>query len=213
MAGTQYTKGVPVSVGPYGTRSIESFFYFPSEGAFADYPVHAGKGAVLLGAADARTLQVVDVPSTVDKATWEWVSQNGELDELLRFLDAGNPRTLDLGQIAWRMGDRASFDRVTAALGRRAILAPALWQYAEAPRQRADVGFLGRNRAILDRVGVSFRSDLLTVDAMEQADYEHLAYEPLVNGRAHAFGGRRQILNDQLRSQYGRFIERAVCRP
>ena len=119
LAGTQYTKGVPVSVGPYGTRSIESFFYFPSEGAFADYPVHAGKGAVLLGAADARTLQVVDVPSTVDKATWEWVSQNGELDELLRFLDAGNPRTLDLGQIAWRMGDRASFDRVTAALGRR----------------------------------------------------------------------------------------------
>lgn len=211
LAATQYTKGVPVSVGPYGTRSIESFFYFPSEGAFADYPVHAGKGAVLLGAADARTLQVVDVPSTVDKATWEWVSQNGDLDELLRFLDAGNPRALDLGQIAWRMGDRASFDRVTAALGRRGVLAPVLWQYAVKHRDSARTSeFLGRNRVILDRVGVSFRSDLLTVDAMERASYEHLAYEPLVNGRAHAFGGRRQILNDQFRGQYDRFIQRVV---
>ena len=109
------------------------------------------------------------------------------------------------------MGDRASFDRVTAALGRRGVLAPVLWQYAVKHRDSARTSeFLGRNRVILDRVGVSFRSDLLTVDAMERASYEHLAYEPLVNGRAHAFGGRRQILNDQLRSQYGRFIERAV---
>ncbi|MEC8495888.1 MAG: hypothetical protein VXZ39_13245, partial [Planctomycetota bacterium] len=34
LAGTHYTKGVPVSVGPYGTRSIETFFYFPGEGTF-----------------------------------------------------------------------------------------------------------------------------------------------------------------------------------
>lgn len=214
LATTQYTKGVPVQLGPYGTQSIETFFYFPGEGQFTDYPVHAGQGAVLLGAANARDFDVVRVPTTVDKATWEWVSQNGSLDELIGFLDAGNPRSLDLGQVAWRMGERASFDRVTAALERRGVMEPVLWQYGVKHQDSARTReYLGTNRAMLDRVGQSFRSELLTVDPMERATYEHLAYEPLVNGRTHVFGGRHTILNDQLRGQYGRFVERLVLQP
>ena len=138
------------------------------------------------------------MPSAVDKATWEWVSQNGELDELLRFLDAGNPRALDLDQIAWRMGDRASFDRVTAALGRRGVMAPVLWQYAVKHRDSARTSeFLGRNRAILDGVGVSFRSELLSVDPMERASYEHYLRAPRERASAR-LGGRREILGDRL---------------
>src|SRR5205823_15024619 len=43
--------------------------------------------------------------------------------------------------------------------------------------------------------------------------YEHLECRPLVNGRCHALGKRRQIVNPRLAEQYHRFLKLLTSRP
>lgn len=208
------TKGIPVVIGPYGTQAREMLFYFPEPGTFIDYPVHAGKDDVLLGAADAVTLTVVDELTTEDTDSWEWISQNADLPSLLNYLGQSNPRTIDLSQIAWRMSDRASFDAIRVELSRRNVFHPTLWQYAVKHRASdATAEYLGMNGEMLSRVGESFTSPLLTVEPRKRASYEHLAYEPLVNGRTFAFGGERRILNNEFAAQYMGFLRTLTLQP
>ncbi|MEM9380780.1 MAG: hypothetical protein AAGB93_12580 [Planctomycetota bacterium] len=211
LTGTRVTRGHPLTIPAYGTQALETIFYFPAAGSFGDYPVHAGAGGVLLGAADPRVLQVVDTLSQEDTGTWEWVSQNADLAGVLAYLEANNVRALDLAKVTWRMAERESFDAITGALARRNHFAPVLWQYGVKHRDdRAARRYLEANAQLVARVEAPFRSPLLGLDARDRASYEHLAYEPLVNGRTHEFGGERRILNDQFAAQYTRFL-RAVA--
>ena len=207
--GNRVTNGELVTLPAYGTRSLEVAFYFPSPGEFQDYPVHAGKGEVLLGAAPARTLTVVEELSEVDRSTWDWISQNGSVEEVVAFLEAGNPLTVDLSRVAWRMGDQGSFDAITASLGARQVSAPVLEQYAIKLRDEAGTRrFLSTNGRVLGLVQAPFQSPLYTASALDRGLYEHLAFEPLVRGRSHEAGSERRILNDQFAAQYRRFLRR-----
>lgn len=207
--GDRVTNGELVTLPAYGTRSLEVAFYFPSAGEFQDYPVHAGQGETLLGAAPARSLNVVEQLSEVDRSTWDWISQNGSTEEVVAFLEAGNPLTLDLGRIAWRMGDRGAFDAVTSTLAARQVSAPVLEQYAvkledvEGTRR-----FLSTNGRVLGLVQAPFTSPLYSVDAVDRGLYEHLAFEPLIRGRSHEAGSERRILNDEFAAQYRSFLRR-----
>lgn len=207
--GDRVTNGELVTLPAYGTRSLEVAFYFPSAGEFQDYPVHAGQGETLLGAAPARSLTVVEQLSEVDRSTWDWISQNGSTEEVVAFLEAGNPLTLDLGRIAWRMGDRGAFDAVTSTLAARQVSAPVLEQYAvkledvEGTRR-----FLSTNGRVLGLVQAPFTSPLYSVDAVDRGLYEHLAFEPLIRGRSHEAGSERRILNDEFAAQYRSFLRR-----
>lgn len=207
--GDRVTNGELVTLPAYGTRSLEVAFYFPSAGEFQDYPVHAGQGETLLGAAPARSLTVVEQLSEVDRSTWDWISQNGSIEEVVAFLEAGNPLTLDLERIAWRMGDRGAFDAVTSTLAARQVSAPVLEQYAvkledvEGTRR-----FLSTNSRVLGLVEAPFSSPLYSVDAVDRGLYEHLAFEPLIRGRSHEAGSERRILNDEFAAQYRSFLRR-----
>lgn len=207
LESTRVTQGIPISIGPYGTQSIDTYFYFPETGEFRGYPVHAGQGAVLLGAAGAQAFNAVKQLSEEDTTTWEWVSQNAELGEVLDFLRQKNPHGLDLEQIAWRMQDGRAFSQVTGVLAQQNLYSPVLWQYAVKHRDaKGASAFLSMNPGLIGLVGAPFQSPMLTVDPEKRALYEHLAYEPLVNGRTYAFGGQRKILNDQFQAQYMAFL-------
>ncbi|MFT6107138.1 MAG: hypothetical protein ACJA2W_000041 [Planctomycetota bacterium] len=213
LGDSQMTRGVPVTLASYGTTSLETSFYFPVSGTYRDYPVHAGRGNVLLGAAAPATLKVVDEVTEIDRTTWEWVSQNAALPEVLEYLRGNSPRSLDLGKLAWRMGDRNAFVAVTGALGARGLYPDALWRYAVKHRDANRVArFLAGQEGFVQRVGAPFSSPFLSVNARDRKAYEHLAYEPLVNGRTHEFGGERKILNDQFRAQYQRFLSTLVMK-
>ena len=212
--GHRVTDGRRLTLPAYGTTSLETAFYFPAPGTFADYPVHAGRDDVLLGAAASRDLKVVERLSEEDRSTWEWVSQNGSVEDVVAFLATGNPLTLDLGRIAWRMGDRAAFDAVTGALRARQVHAPVLEQYAVKLRDEDGTRrFLSTNVALLRRVEAPFESPLFTVSAVERGFVEHLAFEPLVRGRTHQVGAQRRILNDEFAQQYQRFLRRLMLGP
>ena len=207
LAKSHVTRGESISLRPYESRSIEAFFYFPEVGDFGGYPVHVGRAGALVAAADTVRFQATSKLSVQDTTSWDWVSQNGEVSEVLEYLQNGNPQDLNLDKIAWRMADADVFARVTATLAERNVYSAALWQYGVKHRVPAATGtFLSMTPAAVLQVAAPFRSPLLELIATERASYEHLAYEPLVNGRTYAFGGRREILNDQFREQYMRFL-------
>ena len=207
--GDRVTNGELLTLPAYGTRSLEVAFYFPSAGEFQDYPVHAGRGQTLLGAAPARSLTVVEQLSEVDRSTWDWISQNGSIEEVVAFREAGNPLMVDLSRIAWRMGDQGAFEAITASLTARQVSAPVLDQYAIKLRDEAGTRrFLSTNGRILGLVQAPFQSPLYTVSALDRGLYEHLAFEPLVRGRSHEAGPERRILNDEFAAQYRRFLRR-----
>ncbi|QDV09556.1 hypothetical protein Poly30_51140 [Planctomycetes bacterium Poly30] len=211
LGGTRMTKAYPLDLSSYGTFSMETFFYFPEPGSYRDYPLHVGRGETLFAAAEPATLEVVDEATEVDRTTWAWISQNAELPAVLDALRDRNPRELDLAKLAWRMGDPEAFVKVTALLGTRGVYPDVLWKYAVQHRDAARTRrFLGGQEPLVRRVGAPFESAFLSLDPRSRGIYEHLAYEPLVNGRTHEFGGERRILNDQFRAQYERFLATLV---
>ena len=204
---TQYTKSIPVDLQPYHTQTIEYHFYFPATGDFPHYPVHVAKNEKLIASAKPVALHVVDEPTSIDKESWNFVSQQGSEEDVLTYLRTQNLFRVNLDRIAWRMKDARFFERVVSLLDQRHVYNHTLWSYAvlhgQAPMVRQYLQHAGN---FVAQCGPFIDSPLLTIDPVERRTYEHLDYSPLVNARAHQLGKRRQILNDRLHQQYHRLL-------
>ncbi len=203
-----------LALGPYQTTSLELPFYFPHPGSFAHHPPQLSDDGHPAGAAPSRTLTVVREPSSVDDTTWEHVSQIADDDEVLAYLDAHNLHTLDLERIAWRLRERAFYDRALALLERRRVYSPALWAYAllhqDAPRAAEFV----RQRGLPDHAPLALHTPWIDLDPEREALYEHLDYAPLVNPRVHGpAGSGRRIQSERLAAQIERCLLRLCSRP
>ncbi|MBX3232244.1 MAG: hypothetical protein KIT84_18980 [Labilithrix sp.] len=199
------TRTVTVHLSPYGTQSLEYAFYFPLPGRFSHFPAHVTRGGALLVAAEARELEVVREPSTVDQASWSHVSQRGSLAEVLAFLEGANLGRVDLERVAWRMHDREAFTRVTELLAARRVYDDRLWAYALLHHDRGRAGEWLRHQEDFLREGGPELDGV--VDPVERAWFQHLEYAPLINARAHRLGAQRRILNDGLDAQYRAFLD------
>ncbi|MBC8291398.1 MAG: hypothetical protein H8E37_13940 [Planctomycetes bacterium] len=203
----RYTKSIPVDLKPYHTQTIEYHFYFPETGNYSHYPVHVARSEELIAHAEPVSLKVVDEPTTIDKESWNFVSQQGSEDDVLSFLRTQNLFRVNLDRIAWRMKDEGFFRKVVALLDQRHVYSHTLWSYAVQHDRSENVGqFLRHADNFVAQCGAFIDSPLLTVDPVERRTYEHLDYSPLVNARAHQLGRRRQILNDRLHQQYHRLL-------
>ncbi|MBC8289694.1 MAG: hypothetical protein H8E37_05190 [Planctomycetes bacterium] len=204
---TQYTKSIPVDLQPYHTQTIEYHFYFPATGDFPHYPVHVAKNEKLIASAAAVALHVVDEPTSIDKESWNFVSQQGSEEDVLNYLRTQNLFRVNLDRIAWRMKEARFFERVVSLLDQRHVYNHTLWSYSvqhgQAPTVRQYLQHAGN---FVAQCGAFIDSPLLTIDPVERRTYEHLDYSPLVNARAHQLGQRRQILNDRLHEQYHRLL-------
>lgn len=207
-----YTRGIHVSLEAHATQTIEYFFYFPTVGTFPHYPVALAQDDRVVGGAEPFVFRVVPQLTNVDKTSWAWISQNGTPDDVLAFLDQANVRRLDLNEIAWRMKDKAFFKQVTDLLEARHVYHDTLWSYGllhnDVPTLRAWL----EHSPFADRCGLHLVSTLLTLDPVEQLDYQHLEYAPLVNPRAHPVGAKRKILNANFRAQYQRCMAVLSCK-
>lgn len=209
VAGGYPTRGEPVVLAPYGTRSIEYSFYFPRPGSFEHYPAQVTLDEKLIAAAEPHTLSVVESLSDIDRDSWAHVSQHGSDDEVIEHLGRANLSRIDLDKIAWRMSDPAMFERTLAALERARVFSPVLWSYAlehRDPRRAAE--YLRHRDDFLRQLGPVLEAGGFSLEPVERGWYEHLEYAPLVNARAHRLGGRLQIANKTLESQYRAFLER-----
>ncbi len=203
-----YTRGFYVELEPYSTQKQEFFFYFPATGDYPLYPATLADGARVAGGAAPFTFHVVAKLSKVDTASWAWLSQNGTEGEVLAFLETQNLRRVEgeLGEIAWRMKDRAFFKQALARLEARRLFDATLWSYGVLHGEPVAIREFLRHHAFADQCGLWLDSPLLALDPVERFDYQHLEYAPLVNPRAHAVGPRRTILNTRFREHYQLFL-------
>jgi hypothetical protein len=208
-----FTRGLPVTLEPYATRTFDYYFYFPAAGARPHYPVQVAREERFVAGAEPFTLNVVEKLSRLDTESWDYVSQNGTPDEVLAFLRTNNLNRIDLDKIAWRAKDKAYFGNVIALLEERHAYSDTLWSYGLFHDVRAVAREYLKHSDFADRCGAFIDTPLLTIDPVERKTYQHMEYSPLVNARAHQLGRKREILNDKLFDQYQRFLTVLSCRP
>lgn len=214
VANAHYTRSLPLDLQPYQTQTIEFHFYFPTVGEFTHYPVHVAKNEAIIAAATARQLKVVETPTTVDKQSWDFVSQHGTDEEVLAFLATQNLLQINLERMAFRLHDAGFFTKAIALLDQRHVYHHTLWSYAVKHNDAAALRqFLQHADQFLAECGPALDSPLVAIDPVERRAYQHLDYTPLVNARAHQLGKRRRILNDALYQQYHRLLAILACRP
>jgi hypothetical protein len=156
-----------------------------------------------MAVADGVTFKVIDRPAEVDETSWEFVSQNGTDDEVIKFLNQENILRLDLNKIAFRMKDKPFFERAIKTLRNRYVYNHILWAYAVRHNDFEGLReFLTYADQIVNNCGRYFQSNLLTVNPVERNWYQHKEYWPLVNDRAHQLGPQRKILNPNFFAQY-----------
>lgn len=201
-SGSQETQTKQLNLAAFSTQTFEYSFYFPTEGNFGHYPAHVSSKEKVLAVADPVTFKVIDRPASVDKTSWEFVSQNGTEDEVIDFLNRENVLRLDLGQIAFRMKKKSFYERAIETLRNRYIFSGPVWGYSLKHNDVQGIREFLSHSNIASRCGRAFNSELLTIDPVERDWYYHKEYWPLVNSRAHQLGPKRKILNPNFFAQY-----------
>ncbi|MFK7984868.1 MAG: hypothetical protein AB8I08_02480 [Sandaracinaceae bacterium] len=202
------TRGTRVRLEAHGAQSIEYAFYFPATGQYSHFPVHVARNELLIAHAEPATLTVVAEPSEVDSTSWAHVSQHGAEDEVLRYLAEENLGRVELPKVAWRMRERAFYERALAVLERRHVWDPTVWAYSVFHDDSARIGaFLQLEGRFLANCGAALACPLVTRDPVARREVEHLEYAPLINARAHRLGGELEILNQAFAEQYRRFLD------
>ena len=207
------TRGFDVVLEPFGTRTLEYYFYFPASGSFEHFPVNVARNEELVARAEATTFKVVDEPSDVDETSWAWISQNADEDRLFDYLDQANLNRIDLNQMVWRLKDKAFFERALERLTDRLHYHQTVWQYAVYHRDVARSQTFLKHTGFPEQCGRWLDSPLLEIDPVLRHRYEHLEYDPLVNRRAHQLGRRRHIANHALHQQYHELLSVLSYRP
>jgi len=204
----RYTRSVHTELQPYSTQTLEYYFYFPAPGQFPHYPVQVAKNEKLLASADPFTFNVVAEPTRVDTESWDYISQFGTDDQVIQYLQKNNLYRTNLDKIAFRVQDRAFFDRVIPLLSRLHAYNNTLWSYGIKHNAPAVIAqFLLHADGFVSQCGDYLQSPLLVIDPVARKAYQHMEYKPLVNARAHQLGARRQILNDRFHQQYHRLLK------
>jgi hypothetical protein len=168
---------------------------------------------------------VAKFSSPPDLTSWKHLSQEGTSEQVFKFLETQNVHKVDLVQIAWRMQDRAFFDRALTILRSRFAFNVTLWSYSILHNVADALAEYLPHTYLAQRVGPYFRSSLLDVDAFEYQfnSYQHLEYSPLINARAHPLrsgndsgdtGGMAavKIQNQQFNAQYQSFLNYVLHR-
>lgn len=207
-----YTDDQSVLLPPYTTQTVQYFFTFPESGTFSQFPAHAADKEAIIGQANARTFEVKDAPTEVDKSSWAWISQFASSADTLAFLKTHNVRRLDLNEMAWRLKDKGFFNQAITLLENRGWYDPTTFSYSVFHKETEIAKVWIANSQLSNQVGPVFQSPLLVVNPIETKTYQHLEYDPLVNPRAHDLGEKREILNLALREQYRSFLHHNLYR-
>ncbi|WP_461785652.1 hypothetical protein [Prosthecobacter sp.] len=210
ILGSKATDSKQVRLEPYTTQTFEYHFYFPAVSAkagvkFAHFPVNVGGAA-----AKPMEFNVVAKLTQVDKASWDYVSQNGTEAEVFAFLEQNNLEALDFESVAWRCKQSDFYKKLVGFMNQHHIGDDAVFSYAFLHNDAAMLGQLLKDD---DGYGPYFASKLLTIDPIELRSYEHLEYSPLVNQRAHRLGSEWRIANPTVLQQYTQLLTALAHKP
>jgi hypothetical protein len=202
------TRTMQIRLEPHATQTFEYFFYFPRTGKFSQYPAQVSKEEGFIASAPATTLEVVEKATRIDRTTWDYLSQQGEPEEILKHLREKNVERLALDKIAWRMHDREFFGSILDLLRGRYVYSDILWSYSLYHNNRQAIReYLQHMDEFLKQCGVAIDTSLIVIDPIVRKTYEHLEYGPLINARVHRVNEVHHIANDRFRQQYLKFLK------
>ena len=208
VSGSQQTRSISMQLNAFSTQKVEYSFYFPAAGEFTHYPAHVSSDVKILAVAESRDFNVVDEPAAVDKESWQYVSQNGSDEDVFEFLERENIQRINPAEIAFRMKDKAFFEKATESLRNRCRYDHTLWAYSVKHNDADSIReFLDHATNITSQCGMALDSELLDIDPFERNWYEQREFTPLVNSRAHQLGGSRKILNNRIYRQYEKLMQ------
>ncbi|MBL9181794.1 MAG: hypothetical protein JNN17_06615 [Verrucomicrobiaceae bacterium] len=210
ILGSKATDSKQVRLEPYTTQTFEYHFYFPAVSAkagvkFAHFPVNVGGAA-----AKPMEFNVVAKLTQVDKASWDYVSQNSTEAEVFTFLEQNNLEALDLERVAWRCKQGDFYQKLVGFMNQHHVGNDAVFSYAFLHNDAAMLGQLLKDD---DGYGPYFASKLLSIEPIELRSYEHLEYSPLVNQRAHRLGSEWRIANPAVLQQYTQLLTALAHKP
>ena len=212
--GSQATRTIKYDLTGFSTKTFEYSFYFPAAGDFTHYPAHVSAVGKALAVADGIDFKVIDEQASVDESSWDYVSQNGEEDQVIEFINRENVQRLDLNKIAFRMADKDFYDRAIATLRKRFVYRPILWSYAIKHNDVEAINeYMTYPNAISNNLGLVFDCALVKIDPVQRNWYQHREYWPLVNARANQLGAERRILNPDFAKQYRQLLLTLAYRP
>jgi len=209
----KYTEGIPVSLKPFSTKSIEYYFYFPKSGKYSSYPIQVAKEEKCIASTKAKTLNVVNKLSLIDTQSWKYVSQHGNNNDVIQYLNHNNLNRIDLEKIAFRMKDKSFFRQVITLLQNRQYYHDVLWSYGIYHQDEGVMNEYLAHSNFAKKCGLYIDSPLLAIHPITRNMYEHLEYAPFVNARVHQVGQKRSLLNDQFFRQYNHFLTYLRYRP
>ena len=177
VLGARYTKSVPVQLDAYATQTIEYHFYFPETGRYPHYPVQVSNDGRLIAHAAARDFNVVDTPSTIDRESWDFVSQQGSDEDVLTFLRTRNLLRVNVNRIAFSMSEARFFQRAINLLDRRHVYNHTLWSYSVKHNDPKTLNqYVQLANQFVAECGSAIASTLLTIDPIEHRTYQQLDY-------------------------------------
>ena len=211
-----YTHSQTLKLEPFTSQQIEYYFYFPGPGSFEHYPLHItekirGK-TVNAGFSAPFKFKVVQKLSRVDTHSWQYISQYGTTQEVLKFLETHNLKRIELTKIAFRMKDASFFKSVLKVLSKHKIYQTTLWSYGIYHHIPDRIKEFLEHSDLVSRCGLVLNSPLLNIDPQKRNTYQHKEYKPLVNARIHQPLGRK-ILNDRFFDQYQNFLKLISYKP
>jgi hypothetical protein len=207
-------QNMQIQLEPHATQTVEYFFYFPKAGRFSHYPAQVSKDEGFIAAAPAATIEVVDRATRIDKSSWNYLSQQGAPEEVLKHLQENNVNRLALDKIAWRMSDRGFFENVIGLLRKRYVYSDILWSYGLYHNNRQAIReYLQHREDFLTQCGEYIDTSLIVIDPIDRKTYRHLEYGPLIHARVHRSDETFRITNDRIRQQYRMFLKVLSYRP
>lgn len=215
VLGSKSTNSLRVRLEPYTTQTFNYYFYFPAPAKFPHYPVHVSKGKEIVAQAKPFEFNVVAKLSEVDRTSWDYVSQQGSVDEVFGFLEKNNLLRLNLERLAWRCRQTADFyRRLVAFMGSHHVYNGAIYRYSVFHNDAPSLSeWLKHNDAFLAKLGPWISTKLVTVDPIERRTFEHLEFAPLVNQRTQRFGPEYRIPNSAVLAEYQEFLRILSFKP
>ena len=203
LATSQASDSRTVVIEPFQVAKIEYQFYFPAAGSFVHYPVCLSAQERVVARGTERTFAVVDQPTKIDETSWEQIAASGTPERIARFLATANLRKLDWSPIAHRLRERAVYDVVLPILEQGHLWDATVWGYALFHQDRPRIKtFLEHQEELASAVGPVLDCEIMEVQPIKRAFYEHLEYAPLVQARIHPLRNEPEILNDRFLAQY-----------
>ncbi len=198
---------------PYGVVMQELAFYFPTAGEFAVYPLHVSQEGGVLAHTDLRTLRVSNEPAPQDAASWGVLASEGSDEQILNRLATENLKTLDLDAIRWRLKEPMFFLSVTKLLRERLHFSASVASFGFLHNDVGTIREFLENSVATHQLGQWLDSPLLDIRPRVHLAWETLEFDPLVNPRAHRFGGESRMTHEAARSHYQAFLNQLAWKP